>query len=234
MREESNQNDAINPTTSAKSRQRDGLKTESALSHSLLVRDSSKPDSVSSPQLHAKDKLRPDPIPTPTVHVNTPEYQPSRAATEYQQSRPATEHQPCRAASEYQPSRAVTEYQPNVDITPVSPPIPNRSIQSPNIQTPQTNGTKSITMYYNRPKVNDAQNDTVLNLIPVEPLQPGMSTQTPSASVGKRKRIEYDDEDELFCLSLVPTLKRLGPRNKTIAKMRFQQVLFDLEFPNNE
>jgi hypothetical protein len=91
-------------------------------------------------------------------------------------------------------------------------------------------------MYYNRQKVNDSHNDAVLNLIPLESVKPASAapTPTPSESVGKRKRIEYDDEDELFLLSLVPTLKRLGPRNKTIAKMRFQQVLFDLEFPGSE
>ena len=42
---------------------------------------------------------------------------------------------------------------------------------------------------------------------------------------------ESDDEDQLFCLSLVATFKRLGPREKAIAKMQMQHVLFYLEFP---
>ena len=42
---------------------------------------------------------------------------------------------------------------------------------------------------------------------------------------------ESDDEDQLFCLSLVATLKRLGPREKAIANMQMLQALFNLEFP---
>ena len=115
---------------------------------------------------------------------------------------------------------------------------PPKSNRVTSYQTPQPNSTKSITMYYNRPKVHESPSDTVLNFIPVESIQPSSSTSTPppppSEGFGKRRRVDYDDEDELFCLSLVPTLKRLGPRNKTIAKMRFQQVLFDLEFPPHD
>ena len=51
--------------------------------------------------------------------------------------------------------------------------------------------------------------------------------------VARQQKInnESDDEDRLFSLSLVATLKRLGPREKAIAKMQMQQVLFNLEFP---
>lgn len=103
-------------------------------------------------------------------------------------------------------------------------------------QVSHINGQKSITMYYNKSNGHEPKNDTVISLIPYESVQPGPTTSTPGMTeyFGKRKRVEYDDEDELFCLSLVPTLKRLGTRNKTIAKMRFQQVLFDLEFPSND
>lgn len=129
------------------------------------------------------------------------------------------------------PHVATSEYQ---SIGAISSPVNNHSSQVSSTQTPQANGQKTITMYYNRP--NDSPGDTVFNLIPLESAKP--TTTTPplsSKSDGKRKRIKYDDdEDELFFLSLVPTLKRLGPRNKTVAKMRIQQVLFDLEFPANE
>lgn len=33
------------------------------------------------------------------------------------------------------------------------------------------------------------------------------------------------DEDELFCLSLVPGIKRLPPREKSLAKMQMQSAL---------
>jgi hypothetical protein len=38
------------------------------------------------------------------------------------------------------------------------------------------------------------------------------------------------DEDELFLLSLLPALKRLTPAAKALTKIRFQQVLYDMEF----
>lgn len=39
------------------------------------------------------------------------------------------------------------------------------------------------------------------------------------------------DEDELFLNSQVATLRRLAPQAKAIAKLKIQQLLFDLEFP---
>jgi hypothetical protein len=179
-------------------------------------RDSFKPEPAVSHALQVKNSLKPDSMSNQVLHVK-------------ENLRPDPLPTPMLHAStsDHQSSR------------PTTPPISNHTMHAPSTQTPHSNGPKSITMYYNRPKLHDAQNnDTVLNFIPLESVQSTPSTPTPtpppSESVGKRKRIEYDDEDELFCLSLVPTLKRLGPRNKTIAKMRFQQVLFDLEFPANE
>lgn len=172
----------------------------------------------SSVTTRSRESLKPEPVPNHVLHVSTPR----------ENLRPDPLPTPILhvSTSECQSSRVT------------SPPISNHgnNTQTSSNQTPQANGPKSITMYYNRPKTHESPNDTVLNLIPLESVQPTSSTSTPppSETSGKRKRIEYDDEDELFCLSLVPTLKRLGPRNKTIAKMRFQQVLFDLEFPANE
>ena len=39
-----------------------------------------------------------------------------------------------------------------------------------------------------------------------------------------------DDGDALFCKSIIPTLKGLSPRNNRLAKIKIQQLLFDLEF----
>ena len=39
-----------------------------------------------------------------------------------------------------------------------------------------------------------------------------------------------EDEDSLFCRSLVPTLQRLTPRQNKLAKIKIQQLLFDIEF----
>ncbi len=48
--------------------------------------------------------------------------------------------------------------------------------------------------------------------------------------VPKQGLKEKDDPDLLFCLSLVDTVKRLDGRKKSLAKMKIQQVLFELEF----
>ncbi len=48
--------------------------------------------------------------------------------------------------------------------------------------------------------------------------------------VPKQGLKEKDDSDLLFCLSLVDTVKRLDGRKKSLAKMKIQQVPFELEF----
>ncbi|KAJ8393927.1 hypothetical protein AAFF_G00054600 [Aldrovandia affinis] len=50
----------------------------------------------------------------------------------------------------------------------------------------------------------------------------------------KRKQAEngdfQSDEDELFLLSLVPAMKRLTPQKRCEAKIRIQQIMFEVEF----
>lgn len=82
-------------------------------------------------------------------------------------------------------------------------------------------GERSITMYYEKPKAKEETGETVL-------------TVKPLVESRLKRKIEHDDEDELFCLSLAANLKRLSPRSRAIAKMRFQQVVFELEFPASQ
>jgi hypothetical protein len=42
------------------------------------------------------------------------------------------------------------------------------------------------------------------------------------------------DEDSLYCLSLVDSIKQLDPRKKRIAKIKIQKLLFDLEFDEDD
>lgn len=42
------------------------------------------------------------------------------------------------------------------------------------------------------------------------------------------------DADEQFLLSYLQTLKRMTPKQNAIAKIKIQQVLFDVEFGNND
>ena len=46
--------------------------------------------------------------------------------------------------------------------------------------------------------------------------------------------IEADqDGDRMFCISLLPQLKKLDRRRKQLAKLKIMQVLYDVEFGNN-
>ena len=47
----------------------------------------------------------------------------------------------------------------------------------------------------------------------------------------KNKKLEISEE-EVFALSIVPTLKRMTDQQKGLAKLRIQQVLYDIEFDN--
>lgn len=87
---------------------------------------------------------------------------------------------------------------------------------------------RSITMYYEKPKNIEEKGETTVSLKPFD------SFQQPFVGAALKRKRDHDEEDELFCLSLAANLKRLTPRNKAIAKMRFQQALFDLEFPSDQ
>jgi hypothetical protein len=43
---------------------------------------------------------------------------------------------------------------------------------------------------------------------------------------------QTSDEDELFCLSVAASLRRFNSQKKALAKLRIQQVLYDVEFLN--
>lgn len=43
--------------------------------------------------------------------------------------------------------------------------------------------------------------------------------------------VAEESEEELFCRSISKALSRLSPRSRRIARIRIEQVLFDLEFP---
>ena len=46
----------------------------------------------------------------------------------------------------------------------------------------------------------------------------------------KRKYYEMDDEDELYCRSLVPRLKRLTPQAKAYVRIQLEQLLYHAEY----
>ena len=54
--------------------------------------------------------------------------------------------------------------------------------------------------------------------------------QLGSIEMELKKNEEDDNEDWLFCKSLVPTLKKLPPRKNKLAKIKIGQLLFELEF----
>ena len=47
-----------------------------------------------------------------------------------------------------------------------------------------------------------------------------------------QRQVVSDDEDVLFGRQIAATLHRLTSRQKAVAKLRIQQVLIDVEFPD--
>ena len=54
--------------------------------------------------------------------------------------------------------------------------------------------------------------------------------QTTGLMISKELRGESEDNaDNLFCRSIIPTLRNLTPRNNKLTKIKIKQFLFDLE-----
>eukprot|EP00794_Sanderia_malayensis_P000213 gene213-829_t len=80
------------------------------------------------------------------------------------------------------------------------------------------------------------------------PTQPKISRLKQDSNVAKndrKRKLEVDrfdelaqlaanvddqDDSKLFCLSLISTLKRLSPRKRQLAKLKIQNVLYEIEF----
>lgn len=67
------------------------------------------------------------------------------------------------------------------------------------------------------------------NVVDEDPL---MSADQFLESYAKKRPNDFvvGDADEQFLLSCLPALRRLPPKENAIARMRIQQVLFDIEF----
>ena len=53
-------------------------------------------------------------------------------------------------------------------------------------------------------------------------------------SISEKREQRRDDEDELFGRQVAATLRRLTSRQKAQAKLRIQQTLVDVEFPDEQ
>ena len=63
------------------------------------------------------------------------------------------------------------------------------------------------------------------------PLEEAIITAMQTKTVATPK---VEDPDEMFLLSLLPTIRRLSDRQKSAAKIKIQQLLHDIEFPPNQ
>lgn len=111
------------------------------------------------------------------------------------------------------------------DLTsPVDEPAATTSTPSQSYDSPFKKQT-----YENRKtkKANDLQLgiDALLVKALSKDLDNSSSEQAPKQSLR-----ENDGPDVLFCLSLVDTLKKLDARKNAMAKMKIQQLLFEIEF----
>ena len=93
---------------------------------------------------------------------------------------------------------------------------------------------------------NSAADVTSPNKQPPETIkQEGISKDDNTGKYGKRRRTDNEkhpdlqqhtgcvseqDDSKLFCLSLISTLKRLDSQKRQLAKLKIQNVLYDIEF----
>ena len=54
--------------------------------------------------------------------------------------------------------------------------------------------------------------------------------QISSIEMELKKNQDDDNEDSLYCRSLVPPLQKLPPRKNKLAKIKISQLLFEMEF----
>lgn len=104
----------------------------------------------------------------------------------------------------------------------ISPPSPSLSQSATDTSPPSPPTTSTVALV------------TPLRPVPPPPrrrqLEQPLSVfqQSILSSIAKEK--ENVDEDEHFMLSLVPSLRRMSNQKKAQARMRMQQVLYDVEF----
>lgn len=72
-----------------------------------------------------------------------------------------------------------------------------------------------------------------------EEIDPVISANSLSEQLRNGKKevedVNYDDEDSLFCRSLIPRMKRLPCSRKYMVRLQIEQLLYQTEFtgPNN-
>ena len=68
-----------------------------------------------------------------------------------------------------------------------------------------------------------------ISIIDLRPLLKLSMANIQGANLGEQ---DNDDEAMLFCKSLAPSLRRLSPESFAFTKLRFQEFLIGLEYPN--
>ena len=79
--------------------------------------------------------------------------------------------------------------------------------------------------YSNPRKRRSVDADENANLLLVQTLDKHLN-QPEQAQV----QLQEEDDDRLFCLSLVKTLKGMAPKKNALSRIKVQQVLFDVQF----
>ena len=49
-------------------------------------------------------------------------------------------------------------------------------------------------------------------------------------AIASEPKSQEDDDNMLFCKSIAPTLRGLPPRKSKLAKLKIQELLFNIEF----
>eukprot|EP00112_Aurelia_sp_Birch-Aquarium-sp1_P020303 Seg520.3 transcript_id=Seg520.3/GoldUCD/mRNA.D3Y31 product="hypothetical protein" protein_id=Seg520.3/GoldUCD/D3Y31 len=97
--------------------------------------------------------------------------------------------------------------------TPIASPLPT-SYSSTNFEVPSTKKPRE------KRKRSDDSTEQASHIL----------ERNGSIETELKKSQEDDNEDSLYCRSLIPTLKKLPPRKNKMAKIKINQLLFEMAF----
>ena len=78
---------------------------------------------------------------------------------------------------------------------------------------------------------NKKRNETKRKKVDIDPVEDFLIGQIKKSR--DNVSVKQDDEEDLFCLSIAHTLRRLETKKRMLAKIEIQKILFSIEFGEN-
>ena len=109
----------------------------------------------------------------------------------------------------------------------------NEAVNNTTTNYSESNGGESNKKITSYDKGNAIENETSSNSLRRAPNERQLNNSVMVPHGIKRRYSEYEDEDELYCRSLVPRLKRLTPQAKAYVRIQLEQLLYHAEYSND-